>query len=54
MKITEQYILLLAPNAAAATNGRNLSRKGSFSNHGRNADSTVYWAECAGSGKNPY
>lgn len=54
MKITEQYILLLAPNAAAASNGRNLSRKGSFANHGRNADSNVYWAECAGSGKNPY
>ncbi len=54
MKITEQYILLLAPNAAAASNGRNLSRKGSFLGHGRNADSNVYWAECAGSGKNPY
>lgn len=54
MKITEQFILLLAPNAAAATNGRNLSRKGSFSHHGRNADSTIYWAECAGSGKYPY
>ena len=54
MKITEQYILLQAPNAAAATNGRNLSRKGSFLGHGRNADSNVYWAECAGSGKNPY
>lgn len=54
MKITEQYILLLAPNAAAASNGRNLSRKASFLNHGRNADSNVYWAECVGSGKNPY
>ncbi|MBQ8621525.1 MAG: SWIM zinc finger family protein [Oscillospiraceae bacterium] len=54
MKITEQYILLQAPNAAAASNGRNLSRKGSFSNHGRNEDSNIYWAECAGSGKNPY
>ena len=54
MKITEQYILLLAPNAAAASNGRNLSRKGSYANHGRNSDATVFWAECAGSGKNPY
>lgn len=54
MKITEQYILLLAPNAAAASNGRNLSRKGSFANHGRNEESNVYWADCAGSGKNPY
>ena len=54
MKITEQYILLLAPNAAAVSNGRNLSRKGSFSNHRRNRDESIYWAECAGSGKNPY
>lgn len=54
MKITEQFILLLAPNAAAVSNGRNLSRKGSFTNHGRNEEATVYWAECAGSGKNPY
>lgn len=54
MKITEQYILLLAPNSAAAANGRNLSRKGSFRNHGRNEASDIYWAECAGSGKNPY
>lgn len=54
MKITEQYILLQAPNASAASNGRNLSRKGSFLGHGRNEDSNVYWAECAGSGKNPY
>lgn len=54
MKITEQYILLLAPNAAAVSNGRNLSRKGSFANRGRNQDANVYWAECAGSGKNPY
>lgn len=54
MKITEQYILLLAPNAAAASNGRNLSRKGSFANHGCNSAANVYWAECAGSDKNPY
>lgn len=54
MKITEQYILLLAPNSAAAANGRNLSRKGSYSAHGCNEDSSIYWAECAGSGKNPY
>ena len=54
MKITEQFIQLLAPNASAVSNGRNLSRKGSFSRHGRNEEATVYWAECAGSGKNPY
>lgn len=54
MKITEQYILLLAPNAAAAANGRNLSGKGSYQNCGRNKDASIYWAQCAGSGKNPY
>lgn len=54
MKITEQYIILLAPNPAAASNGRNLSRKGSFTNHGCDEASMIYWADCAGSGKNPY
>ncbi len=54
MKLTEQMILMQAPNSAAAENGRKLSKKGSFSNHHKTADSTLYWAECAGSGKNPY
>ncbi len=54
MKLTEQMILMQAPNAAAAENGRKLSKKGSFSNHRKTADDTLYWAECAGSGKNPY
>jgi len=54
MKLTEQIILLQAPNPAAAENGRKLSQKGSFSGHCKTADSTLYWAECAGSGKNPY
>lgn len=54
MKFTEQMILMQAPNSAAAENGRKLSKKGSFSNRRRTADSTLYWAECVGSGKNPY
>lgn len=54
MKLTEQMILLQSPNSAAAENGRKLSQKGSFSNRCKTADSTLYWAECAGSGKNPY
>ena len=54
MKITEEFIQLLAPNVAAVSNGRALSRKGSYRSHGRNEEATVYWAECAGSGKNPY
>ena len=54
MNLTEQFILLQAPNPAAAENGRKLSKKGSFSAHKRTEDGALYWAECAGSGKNPY
>ncbi len=54
MELTEQYILLHAPNPAAAANGKKLSQSGKFRNHGCNGDSSIYWAECAGSGKNPY
>lgn len=54
MDLTEQFILLQAPNPAAAENGRKLSKKGSFSAHRRTQDGTLYWAECAGSGKTPY
>ncbi|MCI8304840.1 MAG: SWIM zinc finger family protein [Lawsonibacter sp.] len=54
MELTEQFILLQAPNPAAAENGRKLSKKGSFSALHQTQDGTVYWAECAGSGKNPY
>lgn len=54
MSLTEQSILLLAPNPAAAENGRKLSKKGSFSAHRKTVDQALYWAECAGSGKTPY
>ena len=54
MKITEQFILLLAPNAAAASNGKKLSQSGKFQARGQNAQSNIYWTQCAGSGKNPY
>lgn len=54
MTLTEQMILLQAPNPAAAENGRKLSKKGSFSALCRTEDSTLYWAECAGSGRTPY
>lgn len=54
MELTEQFILLQAPNPAAAENGRKLSQKGSFSARHRTEDGTLYWAECAGSGKTPY
>lgn len=54
MKITQAFILLQAPNAAAAANGKKLSQAGMYRNHGRDTEAKVYWAECAGSGKNPY
>lgn len=54
MKITEQFILLQAPNSSAAVNGRKLSNSGSFRAHGKNAEGTVFWAECMGSGNYPY
>lgn len=54
MNITEQQILLLAPNASAAANGKKLSKGGKFTALGRNEAETVFWADCAGSGKNPY
>jgi hypothetical protein len=54
MTITEQFILMTAPNAAAAANGRKLSREGRFSDHGCSSEGNVFWANCAGSGKNGY
>lgn len=54
MKLTEQMILMQAPNSAAAENGRKLSKKGSFTNLRRTQDNTLYWGECMGSGKHPY
>lgn len=54
MELTEQFILLQAPNPAAAENGRKLSKKGSFSGLHRTEDRTLFWGECAGSGKTPY
>ena len=54
MELTEQFILLQAPNPAAADHGRKLSRGGKFSGLCRSADGTLVWGECAGSGKTPY
>jgi len=54
MKITEQFILLQAPNAAAASNGKKLAQSGKFQARGKNPDADTFWAECTGSGKNPY
>lgn len=54
MEITEQFIIQQAPNAAAVQNGRKLSQKGSFSGLSKTADGSLYWGDCAGSGKTPY
>ncbi|MCH5203827.1 MAG: hypothetical protein J1F03_03710 [Oscillospiraceae bacterium] len=52
--ITEQLILSLAPNAAAAANGRKISSGGGFIRLYRSPDDTFFMGECKGSGKNPY
>ncbi len=54
MELTEQFILMKAPNPAAAQNGKKLSQKGHFSDLCKTADNSLYWADCAGSGKTPY
>lgn len=53
-EITEQQILALAPNAAAASNGKKISQKGGFVKLERSGDDTLYMGECTGSGKNNY
>lgn len=52
--ITEQQILSLAPNPAAAANGRKISKSGGFVRLYKSADDTFFMGECKGSGKNPY
>jgi len=54
MEITQQKVEEYAPNAAAAKNGRDLVSKKKFSNLQIDADGSVIWGQCAGSGKNPY
>lgn len=52
--VTEQQILAMAPNAAAASNGKKISAKGGFVRLECSADDTFYLGECTGSGKNNY
>lgn len=54
MELTQNKIEELAPNAAAAKNGRDLWKKEKFSNLKISAEQDLIWGECAGSGKNPY
>lgn len=53
-EINEQQILALAPNAAAASNGKKISQKGGFVKLERSEDDTFYMGECTGSGKSNY
>ncbi len=53
-QITEQQILAMAPNAAAASNGRKISQKGGFVRLQKSSDDTFYMGECTGSGKSNY
>ena len=54
MEITQKKIEELAPNAAAAKNGRDLVNKGKFSGLHISPEGDLIWGECAGSGKSPY
>ena len=53
-EINEQQILALAPNAAAASNGKKISQKGGFVKLEQSQDDTFYMGECTGSGKSNY
>ena len=53
-EVTEQQILALAPNPAAASNGKKISQKGGFVKLERTQDDTLYMGECTGSGKSNY
>lgn len=52
--LTKAMIEQMAVNDSALANGKKLADKGCFANLKKTEDSTVYWGECAGSGKNPY
>lgn len=52
--ISKAIIEQMSPNANALSKGKALSDDKAFSELKRNAESTVFWADCAGSGKKPY
>lgn len=54
INIDEGYIESAAPNADAAKNGRALLVKGKLSGLHIDADETILFGQCAGSGKEPY
>jgi uncharacterized Zn finger protein len=54
MELKQEFIDSLAPNADAASNGKYLVKKGSFSNLSVSNGDDLLFGQCAGSGKNPY
>lgn len=52
--LTEAFVDSLAPNLAAAKNGRDLVKKNKLSNLRRSADGVLLFGECAGSGSSAY
>ncbi len=54
ISIDERYIESAAPNSEAAKNGRALLTKGKLSELQIDADETILFGQCAGSGKSPY
>ena len=53
-EISEQFIINLAPNSTAVSNGKKISTKGGFVKLSRSADDTFYMGQCKGSGKSDY
>lgn len=51
--VTEQQILAMAPNSAAAANGKKIAKSG-FVRLEKSADDTLFLGECVGSGKSNY
>ncbi|QNK58125.1 SWIM zinc finger family protein [Paenibacillus sp. PAMC21692] len=52
--LTEAFVDSLAPNLAAAKNGRDLVKKNKLSNLRRSADGVLLFGDCAGSGSSGY
>ena len=54
IEIDESFVDAAAPNANAIKNGRGLVLKGKFVALHRDADETLIFGECSGSGKSNY
>lgn len=54
LTVTEELISALAPNAAAISNARKISKQGGFVKLVKSEDDTFFMGECKGSGKSNY